>query len=829
MKRIILSILAVFAAFSAYSQSASIPDNGDGSINGRISGTVVDSLSKKALDYATVSLFTIGSKTPLTGVITDAKGVFKITGVKPGSYKITVSFMGYATRTVEPVTTTPAKPDVNMGNILIASGSNTLKEVSVVGQTGLVENKIDKLVYSVEKDITAAGGTARDVLGKVPMVSVDLNGNVSVRGDQNVKILINGKTTGASAANISDVLRSIPADQVKNIEVITSPSAKYDAEGSAGIINIITKQKSVSGFSGSVNGGIGTRQNNGNLNLNYNQGRFHLSGNVGAYFSWPQTSLSDFEQHIHNDTINSTTSTKGSGTSKDRATFSSVSAGYDFNAYNSINTTFRLEHWQFGTDGTSNTISDLPYSYSSNSENIFSNFDWNVDFTHKFRDSSEFDVSTQWSRGKGGNNFTNIYSDVFPDLKNNINSVNNEYTFQLDYTLPVSKLLKIEAGAKTIFRRISSTSDYYNGDGNGNFVFDPVNSNLYNYDQNVYSGYTVFTFTLPQKWSILAGLRDENTDIHGDPENATQALTPFSQNYNTFIPSLTLQKQVGSTNTLKLVYSKRIARPSLQYLNPFVNKSIPQSQSVGNPNLDPEISTTYEIDYNAFFGTSSLNTSFYYRHTSNLIEGITTPISVDIDGVTVGGTLTQYQNIGVNNSIGTNIYGSITPFKIFTISGNVNIFTYKPDPAGIYIKDQSQNKTYYMLHGHVRGTLTLPSNFIAEGFAWGGTSRHNIQGTSSAWNMYGFGVRKQFNQKKMSLGLNIVNPFSKYSHWDQRVNTPELTQANLNSYPSRSIGITFSYSFGKFTFSDSRKGKGINNDDMKQGGGQQGGGSGNSQ
>jgi outer membrane receptor protein involved in Fe transport len=716
-----------------------------------------------------------------------------------------------------------------MGTILIASGNKTLREVSIVGQSGLVENKIDKLVYNVEKDITASGGTARDVLGKVPMVSVDINGNVSVRGDQNVKILINGKTTGASSANLSDVLRSIPADQIRNIEVITSPSAKYDAEGSAGIINIITKQKSVSGFSGSVNGGIGTRQNNGNLNLNYNQGRFHLAGNLGAYFSWPQTSLSDFEQHIQNDSINTTTSTKGSGRTKDRATFSSVSAGYDFNAYNSINSTFRLEHWQFGTDGSSNTVSALPYFYNSNSENIFSNFDWNIDYSHKFRDSSELDFSTQWSRGKGGNNFTNIYSAVFPDLKNNINSVNNEYTFQLDYTLPLSKNIKIEAGGKSILRRIKSISDYYDGDQNANFVFDPINSNVYNYNQNVFSGYTVLTFALPQKWSILGGLRDEHTGIHGDPENATQALTPFSQSYNTFIPSLTLQKQFGESNTLKLIYSKRIARPSLEYLNPFLNQSLPQSQSIGNPNLEPEIATTYEIDYNAFFGTSSLNTSFYYRHTTNLIEGITTPISVVANGVAEGGTLSQYQNIGANNSIGANIYGSVTPFKIFTISGNVNLFTYKPDPAGIYITDQSQNKTYLMIHGHLRGTLTLPSNFIAEGFAWGGTSRHTIQGTSSAWNMYGFGVRKQFMEKKMSLGLNIVDPFNKYSHWDQRVSSPGIIQANLNSYPARSVGITFSYSFGKFTFSDTRKSKGINNDDLKQGGGNQQGGGGNGQ
>src|SRR6202012_3024492 len=278
----------------------------------------------------------------------------------------------------------------------------------------------------------------------------------------------------------------------------------------------------------------------------------------------------------------------------------------------------------------------------SDGKNAFSNFDWNVDYTHKFNENGhELDFSTQWSRGSGINNYTNMYTAAFPSLQNDINSTNNEYTFQLDYTLPISKIFKIEAGAKTIIRRINSVSDYYDFDG-GQPVFNTDLSNTYKYNQNVYAGYTVLTFTLPQKWAILAGIRDENTDIHGDPVNESQDLQPFSQNYNTLIPSLTLQKQLEGNNTLKLVYSKRISRPSLQYLNPFTNTSSPQNQTVGNPNLNPEISDTYELDYNAFFGSSSITIGGYYKHTNGLIEGIASPISVDIAGSTEGGTLTRY-------------------------------------------------------------------------------------------------------------------------------------------------------------------------------------------
>ncbi|MFB9842584.1 TonB-dependent receptor domain-containing protein [Mucilaginibacter ginsenosidivorans] len=791
---------------------------GGSSVVGRITGTVIDSISKKPIDYATIALYAENVKAPINGVITDEKGNFKFENVQAGTYKVTVSFLGYPSKTINSVITTPGKPDRNLGDIFLAPSQRSLNEVTVVGQAGLVENKIDKLVYNVEKDITASGGTASDVLGKVPMVSVDINGNVSVRGDQNVRLLINGKQTGSSAANLADVLKSIPADQIKNIEVITSPSAKYDAEGSAGIINIVTKQKNVSGISGSINGGVGTRQNNGNMNLNYNKGRFHASANLGSFLSWPATSTSDFEQHIQNDTINTTTSTKGTSRVARHGIFSSASAGYDFNAYNSINTTFRLMHFSFTTNGSSNTDSAVPYSFTSDGKNSFSNFDWNMDYTHKFDEKGhELVFSTQWSRGSGVNNYANTYTAAFSDLTNNINSINNEYTFQLDYSLPVSKVLKVEAGGKTIIRRINSVSDYYDFNQDpSNLTFDPVLSNIYKYNQDVYAGYTVLTFTLPDKWAILAGIRDENTNIHGDPVNASQNLSPFDQSYNTFIPSLTLQKQLGGNNTLKVIYSKRIARPSLQFLNPFINTSSPQSQSVGNPELNPETSNTYELDYNAFFGTSSLNTSIYYRHTTGLIEGIATPISVIVDGTPEGGTLTRFQNVGVNNSIGGSLFGSVTPFKIFTITGNVNMYTYKPDPTGEFSTDKTQNGTYIMYNGFLRGTLTLPNNYLAEMFGFGGSSRRTIQGTNPAFAMYGIGVRKQLMQKKMSVGINVVQPFANDKHFDSKISSPGFTQTSTNVVPFRSFGVTFSYSFGKMTFSQPRK-QGIQNDDLKQG------------
>jgi outer membrane receptor protein involved in Fe transport len=809
MRRIILLLIIFCASFTAKAQFG-VGGGGGSSVIGKISGTIVDSLTKKPVDYATISLFKSGGKVPINGVLTDEKGNFKLDNIKSGSYKITISFLGYQTKTIDPVTTTAGKPDANMGSIILPPNARALKEVQVVGQQSIIENKIDKIVYNAEKDLTAAGGTATDLLSKVPMVSVDINGNVSVRGDQNVRVLINGKPSGATSASLADVLKSIPADQIKSIEVITSPSAKYDAEGSAGIINIITKQKNVSGLSGGISGGVGTRQNNGNGNLNYNKNRFNFNTNIGGNASWPQTSLTNFEQYFTNNGTETSIISNGESKLKRHALIGSVGAGYQFNGFNSLNTTFKFNQIKFGTDGFTNTEAFNPYTSITNTENKIDGFDWNIDYTHKFKkEGHEIDISTQWSHNTGLQAYQNQYSAVYQSVKNNIDGKNNEYTFQIDYTLPINKVFKLEAGGKTIFRRLRSVSDYYSY-VNNQFVYNTTLSNQYNYNQTVLAGYSVFTITLPKQWSVLAGLRLENTDIEGEPISATQSLSPFDQNYNTWVPSLTIQKKITASNTLKLGYSKRITRPSLQFLNPFQNQSNPQNYQQGNPTLSPEVSQTIELGLNSFIKTSIVNLSVYYKRTSGLIEGITDTVSNQTY------TITKFQNVGNNNSFGGSFFGTINPFKALTIIGSLNGFTYKPDPTGRFASQQTANGTYMMFNGFLRATATLPKNFIAEAFAFGSSSRRTIQGSQPAFSILGFGVRRQFMQKKASLGLNIINPFSEYKYFKSSTTSPGFRQTSSFALPFRSYGITFSYSFGKLSFSQPKK-SGVNNDDMKQG------------
>jgi outer membrane receptor protein involved in Fe transport len=828
MKRILLLITIFCSVLSAKAQLG----GGGSSVLGKISGTIVDSVTKKPLDYATVSLFKSGGKAPLNGAVTDEKGNFSLNNIAVGNYKLVVSFIGYPSKTIDPVTTTREKPDAKLGSIVLAPSSKTLNAVVIEGQQSVIENRIDKIVFNAEKDLTSAGGNATDILRKVPLVAVDINGNVSLRGDQNVRVLINGKPSGAMSANLADVLRTIPADQIKNVEVITSPSAKYDAEGSGGIINIVTKNKNVSGLSGSVSGGIGTRQNNGNANVNYKQNRFSLATNVGGNFAWPQTSIVDFDvTRSDSRTINHSESK-----TKRHGVIGSATASYDFNDFNSLTSTFRINSGGMNVDGLStNSFIIGANSIANNSKNTtkgsFSGFDWNADYTKKFKaQGHELTIAGQWSRSNISADYSTIFENAvnvtnFANQMGNNSGVNNEYTIQADYALPISKILKLEAGGKTIFRRINSDYDIFRQVNNqGEFVLDPISSNLYNYNQDVYAGYTVFNFTLPKGFGMQVGARMENTQIEGNPQNSTQvSLQPFTQDYNTFVPSFVLSKQLKDYSTFKLSYNKRIQRPSLQVLNPFINKSNPDNQQQGNPALAPEIAQTIELGYSKFIKTSVINISAYYKHTSNLIESVgETPLDEQLNRRV---NRTTFKNVGENNSFGASFFGSVNPIKILTIRGNINAFNYNPTVYTQFDADLKSSGSYIMYNAFLGGSLALKKGISAEMFAVLNSPRRTIQGKNPSFSLYGFGLKKEIWNKKASIGLNALSPFKEYLSFNQDISGSNFTQKSIIKYPIRSFGLTFSYNFGKMNFTQKKK-KGVNNDDLLQGGDQGGMGGG---
>ncbi|MBK0381949.1 TonB-dependent receptor [Pedobacter sp. SD-b] len=824
MKRLSFILLLLITAHLTFAQ---FPGAGAASvITGKITGTVIDSISRRPVDYATVALSRSGQTKSTSGALADDKGSFRIDNIKPGKYRVTISFIGYKPKTIDPVTTTAAKLDFNLGDIILVPDSKVLGEVTVVGETPVVENKIDRIVYNAEKDVTSAGGNATDVLRKVPLLSVDYDGNVSLRGSSNVKVLINGKPSGVMAGNMADALKAIPADQIKNVEVITSPSAKYDAEGTSGIINIITKKNNLEGVSGSINSSIGTRQNNANLNLNIKKGRFGFSSNAGGYYSWPAESIIDFKSsgagYSNTQSGNNTTDRlSGNG---------SVGIDYDFNTYNSVSSTLKFSRFSFGTDGANDAISQVGNNISSyvrNTNNNFSanNYDWNNDFTHKFKkEGQEYSIAAQYTRGNNNNDYTtNFSTDPLNEVATN-DGLNQELTFQADYTQPFKKVVW-EVGAKSIFRDINSDSRA-NKINPSNNTYTPIagRNNVYSYSQDVAAAYSTFAFTLAKKYGFKIGGRYEYTDINGSSA-PTLAQTPnFANNYGVFAPSAVISRSFKHFQTVKLSYNKRIQRPSLFYLNPFRNVADSLQQSQGNPTLKPEISHNFEIGYSTFVKTTIINASLFYRRTNGIIESIVTPVMENNRTI----SLQSYNNIGSNNSFGFNFFGSINPVKPLTLRTNLNINSYNinVDNSSINPNPTQSDKIYLLYNAFVSASVNLPKGFIIESFVILNSPRRTFQGENAGFNMWITGFKKELFEKKGSIGLTLIDPFNERKNFSSELKGATFSQSTNFSIPFRSVGINFSWRFGKLKTGPTKK-RGVTNDDLKQGdqnGGATGGG-----
>ncbi|RZK53206.1 MAG: TonB-dependent receptor [Pedobacter sp.] len=798
MKRILLICAGLFIALGA---NAQIPGMGGGStatkITGRINAVILDSLTNQPIDYATVSLIKVKDGKTVNGGVTDAKGKITLQNVAPDEYKLAIGFIGYKNKSVI-VKTTPTKPDNTMGNVLLSPTSNTLNEVVVEGKKAIIENKIDRLVYNAEADATNAGGDATDVMRKVPMLSVDVNGNVQLRGGA-VRVLINGKPSGTMANSVADALKMLPAEQIKSVEVITSPSAKYDAEGSGGIINIITKKSNAQGVSGSVNAAAGTRQNNGSFNLTAKTNRLSVNTALGGSYAYPQNTRVE----MFNQTGNTTTIQNGYSKWERPGYNGSLGVDYDINAYNNISSNIKYSHFNNGGPGQNDIfINGVPSTNISNMDMGFNNMDWNVDYkltTKKV--GEEFTVSGQWSQGRNTTDYTNIFrASGVPDftlLNNNVGK-NNEYTAQTDYVLPLSKKTTLETGVKGIFRDIKS--DY------------TENSQDFDYNQDVASAYGVLSFNLTKKIQVKGGLRAEYTKIDGVFANSL----PIENDYFNLFPSVVISQNLKGGSTIKLSYNRRVQRPSLFYLNPFRNEANRFSVSEGNPNLDPELSDNIELGYSVYPKASMINASIYYRRTQDIIESAISPIVEDgIDKI-----LTTYINVGTSETFGANVFASYNPKPKWTLMTNIGVNTYNVsnDFTGV------NTPTYLNYNLFLRSATTFSKGLSLEFFGVLNSPRRTFQGKTDAMVFYGAALKQEILKKKGSIGINTLNPFSRDLHIKTENTTNGSFQSSNIYYPLRSFGVNFSYSFGKLKFTEKKK---IKNDDVKQeqqqGGGQMGG------
>jgi len=807
-------------------------------IYGKISGLVKDSDTKDVLPYASVSLLEASDLKIIEGTITNEKGYFVFDDLSSGQYVVEVSYNGYISNAIE-CEITPKKLHKNLKKIFLEIDTYILQDIQLSTEAPVYENKIEKIVYNVANDISQSANNGIDVLRNAPLVSVDIDDKVSLRGSENVKFLLNGKTSSfLNKDNISDVLQTIPVEQIKAIEVITSPGAKYDAEGDAGIINIVTNQKNIEGFNASINTSTGTRVNRSSFNLNAGKNRFGISASGGARYGWPR----DGNTSVLNTTFDNagnilTNQVKNGSFVGNWVGFrGSIDLYYDINAYNSITSNVHIGGHNRSNKGEEDVLESafeatgLQYAVSDTSSNNDTEYEYTVNYIKTFpeQEGREIVFSVQYGRHVHDDNQDFTQTDPELEVNNEMIGKGHELTGQIDYVHPFGNDNKFEIGIKSIDRRTNNdyVTDVLNISDASNWLSSDSLSNIFQYNQQVSAFYMSLNFNLFNDISFLFGTRYEYTGIKGayvayyqEFDHLLLEQVPglskniITRSYNTIVPNVTIAKKLNMFQTLKLSYTNRIQRPDIHKVNTNIEISDLRNISRGNPTLDPSQSHQLELGYTSF--KPGLMTSFfaYYKGRYNVVESFT--FMREIEGFSIFET--NYENIGNSHSFGFNFFGSTTIKKILTLRGGLDIYTYNMSTSvnNVDLFRKSLNYKY-----NVSANLTLGKGYKLESRAFFRSPSQTIQGERPSFSMMSFGVKKEFSNKRGSIGIGMIEPFSKYKSFDTSisgVNADGSTFENVSDYEIlfRSFNLNFKYKFGKIDFNPIKK-KAIleNNDTM---------------
>lgn len=820
MKKLFYLSLILFSTQQIFAQSEG---------NGKISGAVKDSTSNLVVEFANVALIDPATNKPVNGAVCDEKGKFTITKIAPGTYNVQVSFIGYETKTITKVEIADRRNNVDLGTVILSPTVSVLNELVVEGKKDLVEERVDRTIYNAENDATTRGGDATDVLKRVPMLSVDMDGNVSMRGSQNVLVLINNKPSTIIANSIADALKQIPSDQIKTVEVITSPSAKYDAEGSAGIINIITKKNTLEGLTLNVDAGAGYRGSNLGLNGNFRRGKMGVS--LGGFGRATYNVRGAFENSQLTSSFDPNTNSTNTILSIQRAEnnsnglFGNYNMGwdYDINKKNSIAASLRYGvrnnnsfQDRLATERFINGVAGQSSLRDVETKDESGTVDMNLSYTRLFdKPQRELSFLASYSRNDRNNNFSNInYSlpseSIFNRVRNLNDGLNEEYTLQLDYQTPIDDKQMFEMGAKQITRKVLSDFSLFTALGSdGEFVAstDQNLSNQLNYNQDVLSSYMSYTYAAKSGYSFKSGLRYEYTIINAFTRTESDIEIP---EYGVLVPSLNASKKLKK-GTLKASYNRRIQRPSIQFLNPNIQNANPLAETIGNPSLDPEFTNNFELGYSTFIKGTSLNFTGFVRNSNNAINSLRQTVRDSV-------IQTTYANIGQENAYGMSFFANVTIGKL-SLNGGGDVYyadlnNNVPDPT------QRAANTGWVYSGRAFGTYDLGKGWALQMFSFYRGRRVNLQGFQGGFGVYSLGARREFKNKKGSVGLGLENFLAPSMKIRNSVQTNSIEQSSVTVLNNFSFRFNVSYRIGKMSVDQSsrRRRRSISNDDLKEGG-----------
>lgn len=793
MKKLLLTVILSYISTLIYAASPAPVD---------IKGKITDATTKDIIEFVNVSIYDNNGKL-VKGAITDLDGNYIIQDVGKGSYTMKVSYVGY--RTVEKKINVDGSKNMTL-NLSMREDTELLDEVEIVAEKPQMIFDIDKRIFNADHDLTSLGGSASDLLSNIPSIEVDSEGTVSLRGDEGVTIWINGKDSGLTSDNQSQILEQLPAETIDRVEVITNPSSKYSSEGSAGIINIILKKNINIGYYGGVQARATTAgMYNASGNINYSKGKWDMFLNVG--YRHHNGKSEGYDNRTMNDGtyLNQTSEGKRKGD----------------NMFTRLGVTFHPTYKDdislngFGMFGggsnnrTINYLSNMPGTYQSAVRKTLGNDDMNggnisMDYMHRFSEKSYLSASASYNVWGMDGSTDYLQDSQYADRtessvqKQSSHMNNNGWEFTADYSNQITENHKIETGYKGELRSEHSPIETMSGTSYGNLV--PQN-NLYNdfrYDSDIHALYVSYSGKI-NNFGIQAGLRGEYTltDAVTKYKNTDGEIMfdTYKTDYLDLFPSLFLSYSLPNNNEIQVNYTRRLRRPRGHMLNSFRNITDSTNISYGNPSLSPQYSNVFEVNYIKTWGLHTLTASAYYRGADNVFERITYMDENEIMNTT-------WFNVTESKSIGVELVAKNKLFNnILDLTTTVNLYYFKLDGFEFYdsrtgnLLATGDSEENFSWDARMIANVKLPYDINLQVTGRYRSKRTVAQGYRKPSYSLDAGLRKSFLDNRLSVAVNARDLLDSRKRQSITIGD-DFRQESSNSFIGRNIGITISYSFG---------------------------------
>ena len=769
-----------------------------------IRGVLLDAKSKEPVEFASVALIPQGTKTPINGCNTEEDGSFILTGVKAGNYTLQFSFVGYLTDTQKVVIATNGSK-VNVGKIFLKQDKKLLKEVVISEQRSQMSFEIDKRVFTIDQSIASTGGSVTDVLTDIPSVEVSNEGSVSLRGSESVTVWINGKASGLTADNQGDILQQMPAESIEKIEVITNPSAKHSPEGTAGIINIVLKRNRKAGHYGSVQAGADSKGGyNASGNINYSSGKLDAYASLNYRSRKRDNGGETYTQYFDRQSFQQQTS---KGEREHSNLF--ARAGFTWHPTTKDDIYVNLSTMLGGGNNKNSLVANSGNIMASeitnrrtritDGENTPRMYNFEGGYTHKFSDSHFIDFSVNhniWNM-KNETSYDQIVENIatgtsFDSYQFQKNEMKNRSTeVKLDYENKLSENARIEAGYSGRFSHDESPVFTYNDKAH-----TALDENLFNrfiYKQNTHAVYGTYSGRI-NKFGYQIGLRAEYWQTKTRSLNWTQesnGLTPAytEKDFFSLFPSLFLSYSMKGGHEMQANYTRRLRRPWGGQLNSFSNITDSTNISFGNPDLTPEYSNAYELNYIKNWDKHTLSVSGYYRTTEDVIERI----SYNVGNI----IYTTSENVASSNSAGLEIISKNRLWKKFDLTTTVNLFYYKLDGFNYTINNQTivgEEDENFSWNARMTGSYMLPWGITLQATGRYDARRIVAQGYRKASYSLDLGLRKAFDEH-WSLSVSARDMLDS-RRWHTITSSENFRRDAENWHGGRIVNATLTYSFG---------------------------------